>query len=247
MLLLFIFIESDIWRTIPNIKTILSLIAFALAVVLGVMLAWLRSRRKGIPPAFWLVLPALILIGAVVTIYKPADIYRVRVTVVDQLGMPVVDPLGRPPDDLKVWASISAAPQPVPGGWEFDIPSSIRPMGNKLTIRASRENAFLTGEVEVVLGDDLNPTVKLTLRADKSAEVRGQVVDYKNRPVSGARVYLIGYEAEAVVTKEGGNFVLPAHAAPNQQVPLHADKKGYSGTDQWHPAGDTPAKLLLER
>lgn len=247
MLLLLKFVESDIWRTIPNIKTILSLIAFALAVVLGVMLAWLKSKRKNIPVAFWFVLPALILIGGVVTIYKPADIYRVGVTVVDQMGTPVVDPLGRPPDDLKVWASIKAAPQPVPGGWEFDIPYSIKPADSKLVIRASRENSFLTGEVELVLGDDLNPTVKLTLREDESAEVGGQVVDYKNIAVVGARVYRVGHDADAVVTKEGGNFVLPARAAPNKQILLHAEKKGYGGTDLWWPAGDKQAKLVLER
>lgn len=175
------------------------------------------------------------------------DIYRVRVTLVDESGTPVVDPLGRPPDDLKVWSSIGAAPQSVPGGSEFVIPYSIKPADGKLIIRASRENSFLTGEAELVLGDDFNPTIKLTLRADESAEVGGHVVDYKNRAVIGARVYRVGYAPEAVMTGEDGNFVLPAHAAKNQQVLLHAEKEGHGTADLWWPAGDKQAKLVLER
>jgi hypothetical protein len=50
-----------------------------------------------------------------------------------------------------------------------------------------------------------------------------------------------------LITKEGGNFELPAHAALNQQVLLHAQKNGYQAAKLWHPAGDTPAVLVLER
>lgn len=176
-----------------------------------------------------------------------SDIYRVRVAIVDASGTPVVDPSGRAPDDLKVWSSISASSQPAPGGAELIIPYSIKPADGKLIIRASRENSFLTGETELVLGDDLNPTIKLTLQADESAEVGGQVVDYKNRAVIGARVYRVGYAPEAVMTSEGGNFVLPAHAARNQKVLLYAEKEGVGTADLWWPAGNKQAKLVLER
>jgi hypothetical protein len=247
MFTLFAFFDGDVWRTVLNIKNPVSLTAFALAVVLGAMLAWLKSNRKNIPLAFWLVLPVLVLIGGIATIYKPVDIYRVHITVVDETGIPVVDPLGRPPDDLKVWSSIRAAPQPVPGGWEFDVPNSTKPANGKLVIRASREDSFLTGEAELVLGDDLNPTVKLTLRADQSAEVRGQVVDYRNRPVDGARVYRVGFAPEAVITTEGGNFVLPVRAAKDQPVRLYAEKKDHGTADLWLPAGEKQARLVLLR
>lgn len=247
MLFLLKFVDADIWRTVPNIKTALSLTAFALAVVLGVMLAWLKSKRKNIPLAFWFVLPVLILIGALTAVYRPIDVYRVHITVVDETGIPVVDPLGRPPEDLKVWSSTRAAPQPVPGGWEFDIPYSSKPPDGKVTIRASREDSFLNGEVDVVLGDDLNPTVKLILGSDKSAEVGGQVVDSKRKGVVGARVYIIGQPAGAVTTTEGGNFVLPAHAAKNKPVHLYAEKEGFGTGDLWWPAGDKQAQLELRR
>jgi hypothetical protein len=56
-----------------------------------------------------------------------------------------------------------------------------------------------------------------------------------------------GYEAEAVVTGEGGGFVLPAHAALAQKVLLHAETNGYEGVTQWHMAGDQPATIVLDR
>lgn len=215
--------SSGMWETIPNLKTVISLTAFALAVVLSVMLAWFKSKRRKIPAAFWVVVVALVLIGVVATLYKPNEIYRVRVTVVDPQGVPVVDPLGRPPEDLKVWANISAAAQPVPGGWQFDITSSIKPANGKLTVRALKENAFLTGETDLILSDDYNPAITIRLRRDDSAKVRGQVVDGNNRAIAGARVFVVGFEGDAVITKEGGNFELPAHAAVGQRVNLHAE------------------------
>jgi len=239
--------SSDMWSVVPNVQTLISLIAFALAVVLGVMLAWLKSKRRKIPNAFWLVLTLLVLVGLVSLIYKPSEIYRVHVTVVDPQGVPVVDPLGRPPEDLKVWANISASAQPMPGGWQFDITSSIKPADGKLTVRASKENAFLIGKTDLTLGNDYNPAITINLKRDDSAKVRGQVVDRKNHAINGARVFVVGYEAEAIVTKEGGNFELLAHAALNQQVLLHAEKKGYQAAKLWHPAGDAPAVLTLGR
>lgn len=175
------------------------------------------------------------------------EIYRVRITIVDPHNVPVVDPLGRPPDDLKVWVNVGAAPQPVPGGWQFDIPASIRPLDSKVIVRAVKENAFLAGQEELILGNDINPTVRLTLKRDDSAKVRGQVVDKKQHAIVGARVLIVGYEKEATITERGGNFELPAHAAIGQQVIVHAEKLAFQGAKRLHPAGDAPLIITLER
>jgi hypothetical protein len=72
-------------------------------------------------------------------------------------------------------------------------------------------------------------------------------VDRRGRAVAGARVSVAGYEAEAVITKEGGNFELPAHAAVKQQVRLHAEKRGAGVADLHIQAGGEPAILQLKR
>jgi hypothetical protein len=82
---------------------------------------------------------------------------------------------------------------------------------------------------------------------DTSAKVRGQVTDTRGRAVSGARVFVVGYESEAVITKEGGNFELPAHAAISQLVEVVAEKPGVGVGRLNHPAGDTPVRLVLLR
>jgi hypothetical protein len=73
-------------------------------------------------------------------------------------------------------------------------------------------------------------------------------VDSNNRSVTGTHVFIIGYEAESLLTKEGGNFELPAHAAIGQQVYLHAEK-GKLAAKLWHPAGDdhNPAIIKLTK
>jgi len=114
-------------------------------------------------------------------------------------------------------------------------------------VYATREGAFLTGRVEVTLSNDYNPSVSIKLSRVDSAIVRGQIVDGKNHAIAGARVFVVGYESEMFITKDGGNFTLPAHAAVDEQVKLYAEKSGYRPTTQWHPAGDHPAVVVLER
>jgi hypothetical protein len=236
---------KGIWDAIADVKTVIGLIAFAMAVVLGVTVAYLRSKRQKIPTAFWVVIIGLALIGAVATMYKPEendkpkDIYRVRVTVLNPEQVPV--------EDAKVWSSFGGEPKKVAGGWQFDIPAASKPQDSRVIFYATRESAFLTGKEEANLGSDYNPAVTIKLRHDDSARVRGQVVDVKNHGVAGVRVFVVGQEAEAMITKEGGNFDLPAHATVNQQVLIHAEKAGYQGANLWHLAGDAPAILRLER
>lgn len=170
---------------------------------------------------------------------KP-DIYRVRVT--------VIDPQRRPVEDAKVWSTIGGEPKKVAGGWQFDIPSASVPIDGQVTFHASKENAFLIGERGLKLERDANPAVSIELIRDvKDVVVRGIVLDESNHAIGEVRVNVVGHESEAVITRPDGGFVLPAHAAVGQQVLLHAEKPGYKAVNQYHPAGDEPATIILER
>src|SRR5262249_51751314 len=134
-------------------------------------------------------------------------------------------------------------PKRVNGGWQFDIPSASKPKDGKISIFASKKSAFLTGRTDLTLADDFNPAIIVELRRDDSAKVGGQVLDAGNRGVAGARVFVVGYESEGIITKDGGNFELPAHAAVGQQTLLYAEKPGYRPVRLNHAAGDNSAEL----
>lgn len=166
-------------------------------------------------------------------------IYRVRATVLNPQGVPV--------EDAKVWSSVGGEPKKVAGGWQFDIPVASKPRDGKLSVYASQETAFLKGQSDLTLANDVNQTVTIRLLRDASATVRGRVTDGRNHSVAGARVFVEGYGGESVITKEDGNFELPAHAAENQPVSVVAEKAGVGTARLWHPAGDTPVQLVLQR
>lgn len=170
---------------------------------------------------------------------ESADVMRLRVL--------VLSPAGSPVEDARVWTSLGGEPKQVAGGWEFDIPFSKVPTDGKVTVHASKEEAFLSGSSEIRLGKDLATTATVRLAASQTATVRGIVLDENENAMEGVRVSVIGHEEETVTTKAGGQFVLPAHAANDQQVRLHAEKPGYKGITQNHPAGSFPATLTLER
>jgi hypothetical protein len=168
------------------------------------------------------------------------EIYRVRVTVIDGLNNPV--------DDARVRSTVGGEPKKVEGGWQFDIPAASKPLNGKVTFYATKENAFSRGQSELQLGDDPNPaiTVKIT-RPTEGVMIRGIVTDESGRAIAGARVSILGYEAEAVVTRPDGGFVLPAHAADGQQVRLHVEAAKYKAVSQWHPAGEFSVEIRLVR
>jgi hypothetical protein len=196
-----------------------ALITVAGGIVVAVINGWFGSRNSSATPE--------------------AGIYRVRVTVMGDQKIPI--------EDAQVWSSFGGEPKRVAGGWQFDIPAASKPNDGKITVFASKESAFLTGEKSFILDKELNHAVIVTLRRDTSAKVRGQVVDSRNRAAVGVRVFVVGYESEAVITKEGGNFELPAHAAVGQKMTIHAEKIGYRGANRIHPAGDAPLIMVLER
>lgn len=232
-------VESiGVWEVVNKITNPVTLVAFALAALVVVMKAWLGSKRKNIPNVFWAVVVALVLVGVAAAFYQKhgGEIYRVRTT--------VIAPQGIPTEDAKVWSSFGGEPKRVAGGWQFDIPAASKPQDGKLSFFASKESAFLTGRTDLTLDNDYNPAVAINLKRDDSAKIRGQIVDSKNRSVADARVFVVGYPAEYVITGEGGNFELPAHAAIDQQVLLHAEK-GNLSAKLWHPAGADPAIIKL--
>ena len=232
-----------LFETAAGISNQWSLAAFAIAALLYFIL----KRRGKVPAIAWACILAIVIIGVVpilASVYVerirlPDAIYRVRVTVLDSQQTPV--------DDAKVWSSMGGEPKKVAGGWQFDIPAASKPADGKLTVFAAVPSAFLTGRRELQLADDRNPAIAVQLARDASATVRGIVADSAGRAIAGAGVSVVGYEGEGLVTQAGGNFQLPAHAANGQQVQLHAEKSGYGAVSQWHPAGDEPATLVLER
>jgi hypothetical protein len=242
MLAAFVLFESaSPWSVVSTISNPFNLAAYALAVVLILVLKF-RQKDKPIPPVAWGAVLLLVLIPTGFSLYQKIGkdtIYRVRVTVLNDQKLPI--------EDAKVWSSIGGEPMRVAGGWHFEIPATKRPQDGKLTIFALQKRDHLIGAHELQLSADYNPAVVIQLERDTSAKVRGQVVDSRGRAVAGARVSVAGYEAEAVITKEGGNFEFPAHATVGQQVRLHAEKRGYGVADLHRPAGDEPAMLQLNR
>ena len=230
---------AKLFETAAGVSNQWSLAAFAIAAILYFVL----KRRGKVPAIAWACIVAILLIGLapiLASVYAGKNaIYRVRVTVLDPQQIPV--------DDARVWSSMGGEPKKVAGGWQFDIPAASKPADGKLTVYAAVSSAFLTGRRELPLADDRNPTVTVQLAKDASATVRGIVVDGSGKAILGARVSVVGFESETVVTRAGGNFLLPAHAANGQQAQLHAEKAGYAAVNQWHPAGDEPATLVLDR
>ncbi len=241
MLAAFVLFESaSPWSVVSAISNPFNLAAYALAVVLILVLKT-RQKDKPIPRVAWGLVMLLVLIPTGFSLYQKIGkdtIYRVRVTVLNNQKLPI--------EDAKVWSSIGGEPMKVAGGWHFEIPAAKRPQDGKLVIFASRERDHLTGAYELQLNADYNPAVVIQLERDTSAKVRGQVVDRRGRAVASARVSVAGYEAEAVITKEGGNFELAAHAAVGQYVWLHAERRGYGVADLHLQAGNEPAILQLK-
>jgi Carboxypeptidase regulatory-like domain len=246
MLAAFVLSESaSSWSVVSAISNPFNLAAYALAVILALVLR-ARQKDKPVPSVVWGTVLLLVLIPTGFSLYqeiikaKSKDtIYRVRVTVLNDQKLPT--------EDARIWSSIGGEPMKVAGGWHFEIPAAKKPQEGKLTIFASQESAYLTGSHELQLSADYNPAVVIPLERDTSAKVRGQVVDSRGRAVAGASVFVVGYEAEAVITKESGYFELPAHAAVGQYVRLYAKKRGYGAADLNLQAGNEPAVLQLQR
>jgi hypothetical protein len=236
---------ETIFKTAAGITTMWGLAAFAITAILY----FNRGRGAKAQRVTVIVVIAIVVVVLIPTISwtqlerdkvrnEAGSIYRLRLTVLSPDNIPV--------EDARVWSSTGGEPKRVAGGWQFDIPAGARPADGKLTVYATVANAFWRGSKDVQLTGDLNPNITIQLESDSKAVVRGLVTDRTGKAIEGARVAVAGY-SEAVITKADGNFELPAHAARGQQVQLHAEKEGYGAVTQWHPAGESPATLILER
>ena len=165
-------------------------------------------------------------------------VHTVRVAVLGPQGLPV--------EDAEIWSSLGGELVQVRGGWQFEIPASRLPEDGRITVHAAQRSAFLTGRTELELdpGQGLS-SLAVELRPDRSASVRGIVVDPSGEPIGGARVSVMGFPEEAVTSSEHGSFEVAAHAAPLQEVRLRATKPGFAPMDQYHLAGDEPVELRL--
>jgi hypothetical protein len=232
---------NKLFEIATKISTAWSLAAFAIAA-----LFWfgVKMKKGKVPPVAWGVVAAIVIV-ALAPIIAPLylnsyDIYRVRVVVLDDRKIPT--------NEAKVTCSVGGEVKKVEGGWECDIPAKTKPADGKLQAYATVSGAFLTGRAELELKDDYSPVATIQLSADTSARIMGMVVDENNNPLEGARVGVVGYDAENVATKTGGNFSLPAHKADGQQVQIFAFKEGYlAGPPEWHQAGDHPVTIMLRR
>ncbi|MDQ3012399.1 MAG: tetratricopeptide repeat protein [Acidobacteriota bacterium] len=178
MFVLLNLIESiGIWDAVVKIATPWNLAAFALAVVLFLVL---KIGRRKILPAAWIVIVLLVALPIGASVYSEiisrTTIYRLRVTVVDPQGVPV--------EDAKVWSSFGGEPKKVAGGWQFDIPDASKPKEGKLSIFASKESAFLTGEehpnVATVLENYSDMLRKLN-RADEAAMLEARAKEIREK------------------------------------------------------------------
>ena len=232
---------NRLFEIATRISSAWSLAAFAI-IALVLLVSKLKGRK--VPALAWWIVTAIVIIALspiVAPLYMNSyGIYRVRVVVLDDRQMPT--------NEAKVTCSVGGEVKKVDGGWECDIPAKTKPAGGKMQAYATVADAFLIGRAELELKDDYSPVATIQLGKDTSAWVMGIVVDESNNPLEGARVGVVGYDSEGIVTKTGGNFSLPAHKADGQQVQLFAFKEGYlAGPPEWHQAGDHPVTIVLSR
>ena len=233
-------------ETASKISTAWSLAAFAIVALLTLLILQRRPQNAR-NPTVWAGLLGITILALTPIVADAflrhdvltADIYRLRVMVVGPDSVPV--------DHAKVWSSWGGQPKEFDGGWQFDIPRSTIPKNGELTVFASREQNFLKGRSTLALGADMNPAVILVLRDDSSAVVTGTVLDEQQHPIAGAKVWVDSFSNESVTANGEGEFRLQAHASAGKQVLIHASRRSYAPTAQYHPAGGEPAVLVLGR
>ncbi len=236
-----------------KVRTPVGLLALIIGAVVIVAVLVLRSGKKLSKPHMNIAFALLLTIVVIAIVPYASElilssrkasaessaIYRLRITLVGPEGVPI--------EGASIWTSVGGETKTVAGGYQVDIPRASLPADRRITIFGEKQSSFLKSTRELVLADDLNPTVVFRLLPTPSAAVRGLVEDASGKAQPDVLVMIAGYGTEAVRTAADGSFALAAHASEGQQVQLHAEKRGYKPLDQWHPAGSEPATLVLER
>ena len=220
-------------------KTPLGIFALMLLLIAVLALAFFRKANAKYRMAVFLIMfLSLVLYGYTITRATSAD-YRVRVIVVGQDGSPV--------DNAHVWSSFGGEPMKIEGGWMFVIPAGSFAANQDLTVFAEVKEAFAKGNQRLKLGEERNPTVTVQIARARTAKLRGSIEADDQAAIPDARVSVIGYEEEGVISGPRGGFELLAHAAEDEQVEVHVEKNGYRATNMWCPAGDSPCVIILSR
>lgn len=163
--------------------------------------------------------------------------YRVQVTVLDSRGFPV--------PEARVSSSAGGELQQTQQGWEITLPVDSVPADHRIRVDAARGSDH--GSAELELGRERVLSLVVNLAPPVAAMVRGTVRGPDQRVLAGARVSVVGHEAESVETDGSGSFALAAHVGAGEDVRLHVEHKDYSPADQYHVAGDEPAVIVLEQ
>jgi hypothetical protein len=234
----------SVLRTAAGVSTTIGLVAFAIAVVL-ILILW--QRRGKTPPILW---GALIIVGLLALTPLLAEtllawagqhsLYRLRVTVLGSDGLPTR------PDSI--WSNLGGEPQGVAGGWLFVIPRAAMPQSGKIVVYASSAAICEKGLAAETLAGDPNPQVTLQLVRDTSELILGIVRDDQNRTVAGAQVFVEGRgDREVVTTNSVGAFRLPAYATRCEQVRVSAQAAGYEPSTEYVYPGTSASVLTLVR
>lgn len=215
---------------------IVLLFTFAIAIVGLVIWASQVKMAKGILVGLLIFATAVTAVGWAVMRPETPGIYQLRVTVISPQRVPI--------DDAKVTTNVGGEPSRVTGGWQFDIPDAKLPRSRQIKVFVEHPASFTRGDAIVTFGEQRVLATEVVLAKDTSAQVRGIVVDKTGRAVSGARVSVVGFDDEGVVTHADGGFILSAHAAEGETVRLHAEK-GRWVVNQDQPAGGAAMTIQL--
>jgi hypothetical protein len=247
---------KDMVGAIAQVNSAWSIAAFAIAAILGVLNRTLASpdaqRRRGQKaPAIlsnsfvWPIVGAICFLGALPILantyleslkIRGGEFYRVRVI--------VLDPQGNPASGATLRTTVSNETTATSQDTAvITIPKALVPADGKVTVFADLDSAFLHGRTDAQLGVDLNPSITVNLKAARDATIAGLVQDEAGRAVAGATVSVVG--GESGETSATGSFLLKTNAAVGQVVRLHAEKRGFAGVDQDHPAGREPVTLVM--
>lgn len=164
--------------------------------------------------------------------------YHISVRTEDENGKPIDSKL-----DTSVKSTISG------GGhsWMIDVLRSNMTPGLKLTINATNEEGFLRGRSEITLGRDANQATVVVMKRDRSARAIGRVLDERQRPVIGARIYVWEHEGESTITLDQGQFDIAAHAASGEPIRIHVEHRDFEPEDIVHIAGSDSQPIILTR